>query len=158
MMGMRVPSRFTCALPSLVVFAFMLFVLPCWGLPGGNLAVRTPVFMKLFAGKYQEDWGAKVKFCQTIDEQWIMLVGGLPANWSNNCTQTLTEKAPFHVSAKYVLRWWAQRFSLFLRFAKRWEQPLKSLEGLNAMPKPSTEGAHRQLAYQILTNIFRGEI
>jgi hypothetical protein len=49
-----------------------------------------------------------------------MLVGGPPANWSNNCTQTLTEKAPFHVSAKYVLRSWAQRSSLFLGFAKRW--------------------------------------
>jgi len=37
-------------------------------LPGGNLGARRPVFVKLFAGKYEQERRAKVKFGQAADE------------------------------------------------------------------------------------------
>jgi hypothetical protein len=55
-------------------------------LPGGNLGARRPVFVELFAGEYEQEGRAKVKFGQAADEQWIMLVGSVTTNWSKNCT------------------------------------------------------------------------
>jgi len=89
-------------------------------LPGGNLGAQKPVLVELFAGKYEQERRAKVKFGQAVDEQWIMLVDRVPTNWSKNSTQPVTETALFHVNARFGLRWSAQRRSLFARFAKRW--------------------------------------
>jgi hypothetical protein len=47
-------------------------------LPVGNLGVRTPVLVELFAGKYEQERRAKVKFGQAVNEQWIMLVDSVP--------------------------------------------------------------------------------
>jgi len=68
-------------------------------LPGGNLGTRTPVLVQLFAGKYEQERRAKVKFYQAADEQWIMLVGKVPTNSSKNSIQPVTETAVLHVSA-----------------------------------------------------------
>jgi hypothetical protein len=37
-------------------------------LPSGNLGARTPVLVELFAGKYEQERRAKVKFGQAVDE------------------------------------------------------------------------------------------
>jgi hypothetical protein len=37
-------------------------------LPGGNLGARTPVLVELFAGKYEQERRAKVKFGQAVNE------------------------------------------------------------------------------------------
>ena len=89
-------------------------------LPSGNRGARRPVLVELFAGKYEQERRAKVKFGQAADEQWIMLVDRVFTNWSKNSTQPGTETALFHVNARYGLRWTAQWPSLFAGFAKRW--------------------------------------
>jgi hypothetical protein len=89
-------------------------------LPGRNLAAQRPVLVELFAGKYEQKRRAKVKFRQAVDEQWIMLGRRVCANSSNNCTQAVTETTLIHVSARYGLKWSADRPSLSLGFAKNW--------------------------------------
>jgi len=37
-------------------------------LPGGNLGARKPVLVELFAGKYEQERRAKVKFGQAVNE------------------------------------------------------------------------------------------
>jgi hypothetical protein len=59
-----------------------------------------PVLVELFAGKYEQERRAKVKFGQVVDEQWIMLVGRVPTTRSKDSTQSVTETALFHVSAR----------------------------------------------------------
>jgi hypothetical protein len=88
-------------------------------LPGGKLGLGTLVLVELFAGKYEQERRAKVKFGQVVDEQWIMLVGRVPTNRSKYSTQFVTENALFHINAMQGLRWSAQQCSLFVEFAKR---------------------------------------
>jgi len=83
------------------------------------LGLGTPVLVELFAGKYEQERRAKVKFGQVVDEQWIMLVGRVPTNRSKYSTQFVTENALFHINAMQGVRWSAQQCSLFVEFAKR---------------------------------------
>jgi len=39
------------------------------------------------ARKLKPERRAEIECCQTVDEQWIVPVGGLPNNWPQNSTQ-----------------------------------------------------------------------
>ena len=69
-------------------------------LPGGKLGTGTPVLVELFAGKYEQERWAKIKFGQIVDEQGIMLVGRVSTNRPKNSLQFVTETALFHVNAR----------------------------------------------------------
>ena len=40
-----------------------------------------------FARKLEHDWGTEIECGQSVDEQRIVPVGGLPNNWPQNSTQ-----------------------------------------------------------------------
>jgi len=61
-----------------------------------------------FARKLEPDWGTEIERGQTVDEQRIASVGGLPNNWPQNSTQLLNKDVCFHVSARHPLH---DRFS-----------------------------------------------
>jgi hypothetical protein len=89
-------------------------------LPSGNLGARTRVFVILFAWKSEQQRRPKVECGHAVYEQWIMLVGRVPTNRSNNCTQPVSETALFHVSTRCELMGSTPRPSLLVGFAKRW--------------------------------------
>jgi hypothetical protein len=111
-----------------------------------------------FARKLQPERRAEIECGQTVDEQWIVSVGGLPNNWPQNSTQLLNKDVCFHVSARHAL---GDRFN-GVRGAFVCEnianKNLKSSRGASAASAPITERTYRQVAEHVLTNGFRREI
>jgi len=40
-----------------------------------------------FPRKLKPEWETEIEYGQTMDEQWIVFVGGLPNNWLQNSTR-----------------------------------------------------------------------
>jgi hypothetical protein len=55
-----------------------------------------------FAGKLEHKWRTEIECGQTVDEQRIVAVGGLPNNWPQNSTQLLNKGVCFH-GARHTL-------------------------------------------------------
>jgi hypothetical protein len=56
-----------------------------------------------FPRKLEPEWRAEIECGQTVDEQRIVSVGGLPNNWPQNSTQLLNKGVCFH-NARHPLR------------------------------------------------------
>jgi hypothetical protein len=63
---------------------------------------------EFFPRKLKPDWRSEIEYGQTVDEQRIVPVGGLPNNWPQNSTQLWNKDVRFHVSARHAL---GDRFS-----------------------------------------------
>jgi hypothetical protein len=112
-----------------------------------------------FPRKLEHDRRAEIECGQTVDEQWIVSVGGLPNNWPQNSTQFLNKDVRFHASPRHAL---GDRFSgvrgrpfVYENIAKK---NLKSARGASAASAPITERTYRQVAEHLLANGFRREI
>jgi len=88
-------------------------------LPGRTLEARPPVLVELFAGKYEHERWAKVKFRRLLISRGLCLWAESLATDRRIVRSFVTQTALFHVSAMYGLRWSARGRSLFARLAKR---------------------------------------
>src|SRR5262245_6009227 len=57
---------------------------------------------KPFARKLQQEWSPEIERGQTVDEQWIVPVGGLPNNSPRNSAQPLNKDVCFHCKTCYT--------------------------------------------------------
>jgi hypothetical protein len=55
-----------------------------------------------FPRKLEHKWRTEIECGQTVDEQRIVAVGGLPNNWPQNSTQLLNKGVCFH-GARHTL-------------------------------------------------------
>jgi hypothetical protein len=57
-----------------------------------------PEACELFAGKPEHDWRTEIEYGQTVDEQWIVSIGGLPNNRNSPQLLNKSEFGIFHVN------------------------------------------------------------
>src|SRR5262249_15603412 len=112
---------------------------------------------EFFAGKLKPDWRSEIECAQTVDEQWIVSVGGLPNNWPPNLTPLLNKSVWFHGVRHQLCDWFGGVRGAFVceNVAKK---SLKSSRGASTASAPITEGAQRQIGERLLANGFRREI
>jgi hypothetical protein len=112
---------------------------------------------EFFPRKLQPDWRSEIECGQTIDEQGIVPVGGLPNNWPRNSTQLLKEVGCFH-GARHRLRDRLSGVRVALVCENIAKKNLESACGAPAASAPITESAQRQIGEHLLANRFRREI
>jgi hypothetical protein len=113
---------------------------------------------EFFAGKPEHNRRAKIECGHTVDEQWIVSVGGLPNNWPQNSMQFLNNAECVHGSTRHALR---DRLSSARGAFVREDVAKKGLEsprGASTASDQITERAQRQVTEHVLTNSFRRQI
>src|SRR5437667_1023181 len=110
-----------------------------------------------FRRKLEHDWWSEIECGQTVDEQRIVPVGGLPNNWTQNSMELMNKGVCFH-GARHTL---GDRLSGVRRAFVRENIAKKNLESArdaSATSCPITECAQRQVTEHLLTSRFRREL
>src|SRR5206468_6287127 len=109
-----------------------------------------------FPRKLEHDRRAEIECGQTVDEQRIVPVGGLPNNWPQNSTQLYD--VCFHVSASRALRDRLRGVRVAFVCESGTKKNLEFARGASAASAPITERAEREVAEHLLANGFRRQI
>ena len=109
-----------------------------------------------FPRKLEHDRRAEIECGQTVDEQRIVSVSGLPNNWPQNSTQLYD--VCFHVSARHALRDGLSGVRVAFVCESGTKKNLEFARRASAASAPITQHAYRHVGEHLLANGFRNQI